>query len=178
VYRWNRPVYAVEYGRPHLRVENRVLPAGPTVADVIANAAFYYGVVRALAEADEPVWTRMPFAAAADNLMAGSRYGIEAKVYWPGIGETQVTDLTLQRLLPLAWEGLRQWGVAGSDADWLLGIIEQRCVTRNTGAKWQVETVRQLERGKLDRREALRRMTQGYIERMVTNQPVHAWPSL
>jgi uncharacterized membrane protein len=178
VYRWNRPVYAVEYGRPHLRVENRVLPAGPTVVDVIANAAFYYGVVRALAEADEPVWTRMPFAAAADNLMAGSRYGIEAKVYWPGIGETQVTDLTLQRLLPLASEGLRQWGVAGSDADWLLGIIEQRCVTRSTGAKWQVETVRQLERGKLDRREALRRMTQGYIDRMVTNQPVHAWPSL
>jgi len=178
VYRWNRPVYAVEYGRPHLRVENRVLPAGPTVADVIANAAFYYGVVRALAEADEPVWTRMPFAAAADNLVAGSRYGIESKVYWPGIGETQVTDLTLRQLLPLASEGLRQWGVSTSDADWLLGIIEQRCLTRGTGAKWQVDTVHKLERGKVDRREALRRMTQGYIERMVTNQPAHSWPSL
>jgi gamma-glutamyl:cysteine ligase YbdK (ATP-grasp superfamily) len=178
VYRWNRPVYAVEYGRPHLRVENRVLPAGPTISDVIANAAFYYGIVRALAEADEPVWTRMPFAAAADNLVAGSRYGIEATVYWPGVGETQVTDLVLRQLLPRASEGLRQWGVASADADRLLGIIEQRCLRRRTGATWQVETVRQLERAAVDRREALRRMTQGYIERMATNQPVHAWPSL
>jgi gamma-glutamyl:cysteine ligase YbdK (ATP-grasp superfamily) len=178
VYRWNRPVYAVEYGRPHLRVENRVLPAGPTISDVIANAAFYYGIVRALAEAEEPVWTRMPFAAAADNLVAGSRYGIEATVYWPGVGETQVTDLVLRQLLPRASEGLRQWGVASADADRLLGIIEQRCLRRRTGATWQVETVRQLERAAVDRREALRRMTQGYIERMATNQPVHAWPSL
>jgi hypothetical protein len=178
VYRWNRPVYAVEYGRPHLRVENRVLPAGPTTADVVANAAFYYGIVRALAEAEEPVWTRLPFAAAADNLVAGSRYGIEAKVYWPGIGETEVTDLTLRHLLPRAWDGLRQWGVSAADADRLLGIIEQRCLRCRTGATWQVETVRQLERAGVDRREALRRMTQGYIERMATNQPVHTWPNL
>ena len=178
VYRWNRPVYAVEYGRPHLRVENRVLPAGPTIADVIANAAFYYGVVRALAEAEEPVWTRMPFAAAADNLVAGSRYGIEAKVYWPGIGQTQVTDLVLQQLLPRAWDGLRRWGVSTADADRLLGVVEQRCLRCRTGATWQVETVSRLERTGVDRREALRRMTQGYIERMATNQPVHAWPSL
>ena len=58
VYRWNRPVYAVANGRPHLRVENRVLPAGPTVADITANAAFYYGLVRSLAEAERPIWSR------------------------------------------------------------------------------------------------------------------------
>ena len=71
VYRWNRPVYGVADGKPHLRVENRVLPAGPTLADVLANAAFYYGLVHELAETDPPVWSQMPFAAAAANLGAG-----------------------------------------------------------------------------------------------------------
>jgi gamma-glutamyl:cysteine ligase YbdK (ATP-grasp superfamily) len=178
VYRWNRPVYAVDDGRPHLRVENRVLPAGPTVVDVMANAAFYYGLVRALAETERPVWTQMSFAAAAENLVEGSRHGIDARMYWPGMGEAPVTELTLRRLLPQAWEGLRQWGVDASDADRLLGIVEQRCLTGRTGATWQVEAVRRLERGPADRREALRRMTQGYIERMSTNQPVHTWPAL
>jgi gamma-glutamyl:cysteine ligase YbdK (ATP-grasp superfamily) len=178
VYRWNRPVYAVDDGRPHLRVENRVLPAGPTAADVVANAAFYYGLVRALAETERPVWTQMSFAAAADNLVAGSRHGIDARVYWPGTGEAPVTELTLRRLLPQAFEGLRQWGVDAKDADRTLGIIEQRCLTGRTGATWQVETVRTLERGPADRREALRLMTQAYIERMVSNQPAHAWPAL
>ncbi len=178
VYRWNRPVYAVDAGRPHLRVENRVLPAGPTVADVVANAAFYYGLVRALAETERPVWTQMSFAAAADNLVEGARHGIDARVFWPGIGEAPVTELTLRRLLPQASEGLRRWGVDTKDADRMLGIIEQRCLTGRTGATWQVEAVRRLERGEVDRREALRRMTQGYIERMGTNQPVHSWPGL
>ncbi|MBO0830528.1 MAG: glutamate--cysteine ligase [Actinobacteria bacterium] len=179
VYRWNRPVYAVDEGRPHLRVENRVLPAGPTVADVLANAAFYYGLVRALAESERPVWTEMPFQAAAHNLVAGSLRGIDARLYWPGIGEAPVTELALRRLLPLARDGLALWGVKVDDADRLLGIIEQRCRTVRTGATWQVETVHQLERrGGLSRHEALRRMTEGYIERMGTNEPVHSWPAL
>ncbi len=178
VYRWNRPVYAVVNGQPHLRVENRVLPAGPTVADVIANAAFYYGIVRALAETERPVWTQMSFAAAADNLVEGARHGIDARVYWPGVGEAPVAELTLRRLLPLAWEGLRQWGVHAVDADRMLGIIERRCLTGRTGATWQVDTVGKLESGQADRREALRQMTQGYIERSASNEPVHTWPDL
>jgi hypothetical protein len=177
VYRWNRPVYAVVDGRPHLRVENRVLPAGPTVVDVVANAAFYYGVVRALAEAERPVWTRMSFSAAAENLVNGARNGIEARVYWPGLGQVPVTELMLRRLLPLAWEGLSQWGVDMADAERLLGIIEQRCLTGRTGATWQSETVHALN-GPADRQDALQRMTQGYIERMASNEPGHRWPAL
>ena len=178
VYRWNRPVYAVADGRPHLRVENRVLPAGPTVTDVIANAAFYYGIVRALAEIERPVWTQMSFAAAADNLVECAKHGIDARVYWPGIGEAPVAEVVLRKLLPQAWEGLRQWGVQAADADRLLGIIEQRCLTGRTGATWQVENVHMLEKSHTDRREALRWMTQGYMERMATNEPVHLWPDL
>jgi hypothetical protein len=179
VYRWNRPVYAVVDGKPHLRVENRVLPAGPTVADVLANAAFYYGLVRALADADRPIWTQMSFSAAAENLVEGARHGIDARVYWPGLGEVPVTELTLRRLLPLAFDGLRAWGVDSADAGRLLGIIEQRCLTGRTGATWQVDAVHALDRaGRGDRQETLRLMTQGYIERMETNQPVHTWPDI
>ena len=68
VYRWNRPIYDIVGGTPHLRVENRVLPAGPTLVDVLANAAFYYGVIRMLASDDRPLWTKMSFAAARAEL--------------------------------------------------------------------------------------------------------------
>jgi hypothetical protein len=177
VYRWNRPVYAVVDGQPHLRVENRVLPAGPTVADVVANAAFYYGLVRALAEAERPIWTRMSFAAAGDNLLEGARHGIDANLYWPGIGVVPATELTLRVLLPLARDGLRRWGVDPGYAEQSLGIIEQRCLAGRTGATWQAETVHALERGgRMSRDAALRQMTERYIEHMHRNEPVHTWP--
>ena len=177
IYRWNRPVYAVVDGKPHLRVENRVLPAGPSVADVVANAAFYYGLVRALAEAQRPIWTQMSFGAAAENLHVAARYGMDAQLYWPGSGEVPVADLVLRRLLPMAREGLTRWGVRDELADRMLGIIEQRCLTGQTGAAWQAGTVAALSRnGGPGRDEALRLMTQRYIELMHTNEPVHAWP--
>jgi hypothetical protein len=180
IYRWNRPVYAVVDGLPHLRVENRVLPAGPTVTDIMANAAFYCGLVRSLAEAERPVWTQMSFKAAADNLAEGARNGIDAKLYWPGLGVVPVTELVLRRLLPMAFEGLELWGVEPADAKRLLGIIEQRCLHGRTGATWQAEAIRALSSGGrcAGRQEALRLMTLGYIERMRTNEPVHCWPQI
>jgi gamma-glutamyl:cysteine ligase YbdK (ATP-grasp superfamily) len=176
IYRWNRPVYAVVDGTPHLRVENRVLPAGPSVADVVANAAFYFGLVRALAEAQRPVWTQMSFATAADNLHEAARHGIDAHLYWPGLGDVPAAELVLRRLLPLAREGLGRWGVDAGQSDRLLGIIEQRCLTGRTGAAWQIATVAAAA-DRADRQEALRLMTQRYIEHMHTNEPVHTWPA-
>jgi gamma-glutamyl:cysteine ligase YbdK (ATP-grasp superfamily) len=172
IYRWNRPVYAAADGKPHLRVENRVLPAGPSVADTVANAAFYYGLVRALAEAQRPIWTQMSFATAAENLHAAARHGLDAQLYWPGAGEAPAAELVLRRLLPLARDGLAQWGVNAAQADRLLGIIEQRCLSGQNGAAWQIASAG----AEPDRREALRLMTQRYIEHMHTNAPVHAWP--
>jgi gamma-glutamyl:cysteine ligase YbdK (ATP-grasp superfamily) len=174
IYRWNRPVYAVVDGTPHLRVENRVLPAGPTVVDVMANAAFYFGLVRMLAQAERPVWTQMSFAAAAENLHTAAKHGIDAVLYWPGAGDVPVTELVLRRLLPLAREGLAGWGVADVYADRLLGVIEQRCLTSQTGASWQIGTVAALGRS-VDRDEALRQMTQLYTDNMHTNAPAHTW---
>jgi hypothetical protein len=179
IYRWNRPVYAVVDGQPHLRVENRVLPAGPTVVDVMANAAFYYGLIRALADEQRPVWTQMTFATAAENLHEAARHGLDARLYWPGLGEAPVAELVLRRLLLLAREGLRRWGVDPGSADRLLGIIEQRCLTGRNGAVWQVATTRAIsEQTGADRAEALRQMTQRYIELMHGNEPVHTWPRL
>jgi gamma-glutamyl:cysteine ligase YbdK (ATP-grasp superfamily) len=175
IYRWNRPVYGIVAGRPHLRVENRVLPAGPTIADVIANAAFYYGLVRILAEADRPIWTQLSFATAAENLHEAARNGLDAHVYWPGVGDTPVSELILRRLLPLAREGLSRWRVDEGVASRLLGIIEQRCLTGQNGSAWQIAEVNKLTQGGLDRPEALRLMTQSYIDRMHSNEPVHTW---
>ncbi|HZU39681.1 MAG TPA: hypothetical protein VE992_01445, partial [Solirubrobacteraceae bacterium] len=128
IYRWNRPIYDVVRDQPHLRVENRVLAAGPTVVDVLANAAFYYGLLRAVADDERPLWSQMSFSAAEENFHAGARDGIEARVYWPRLGEVPVAELVLRRLLPAAQAGLERWGVAGADSDRLLGIIERRCV--------------------------------------------------
>jgi gamma-glutamylcysteine synthetase len=175
IYRWNRPVYGVVGGTPHLRVENRVLPAGPTIADVIANAAFYYGLIRALAEADRPIWTQMSFATASENLHDAARHGLDAQLYWPGVGDTPASELILRRLLPLAREGLSRWGVDDAAAGRLLGIIERRSLSGQTGSAWQIATVNKMTQGGLDRREALRRMTQSYIDRMHSNDPVHTW---
>jgi gamma-glutamyl:cysteine ligase YbdK (ATP-grasp superfamily) len=176
VYRWNRPVYAAAGGRPHLRVENRVLPSGPSVADVMANAAFYYGLVRALADEPDPVWARMPFATAADNLSAAARHGLGARLTWPGLGPVPAADLVLGHLLPLAREGLRRWDVDPGSAGRLLGIVEQRCRTGQTGAAWQIDTVAALTRRGLTRPQALALMTERYIEHMRANEPVHTWP--
>ena len=177
IYRWNRPIYDTARDRPHLRVENRLLPAGPTVVDTCANAAFYYGLVRTLVAEERPLWSQMSFSAAEENFHTGARDGIEARLYWPGVGEVPVTELVLRRLLPAAHEGLEDAGVAAADRERLLGIIERRCVEMQNGAAWQAASFHRLyEDQKLDRAEALRRMTVLYREHMHANEPVHEWP--
>ncbi|WP_447003225.1 glutamate--cysteine ligase [Saccharothrix isguenensis] len=177
VYRWNRPVYDVVRDQPHLRVENRTLPAGPTVVDMLANGAFYYGLVRMLAEEERPLWSQMSFSAAEDNFIAGARAGIDAQVYWPGLGTVPAVELVLRRLLPLAHEGLVRMKVDSAERDRLLGVIEQRCLTGMNGATWQARTFhRHYDHTALDRPEALRRMLRTYRDLMHTNEPVHTWP--
>jgi hypothetical protein len=176
VYRWNRPVYDIRDGRPHLRVENRVLPAGPTVVDMLANAAFYFGLTRSLASADRPVWSQLPYSSAEQNFYQACRDGLEATLWWPRVGEVRTTDLVLEQLLPAAYDGLDRFGVAKASRDRLLGIIERRCVTGRNGAVWQTETVARLEDEGRDRTTALREMLLRYAEHMRTNEPVHTWP--
>ena len=150
IYRWNRPIYDVVRDQPHLRVENRVLPAGPTVVDILANAALYYGLLRVIADEERPVWSQMSFSAAEENFHAGARDGIDARLYWPGLGEVPAAELVLRRLLPLAHEGLERCGVESGDTDRLLGIIERRCVTLRNGASWQSEIFHRLYEDHVD----------------------------
>lgn len=176
VYRWNRPIYDVVNGTPHLRVENRVLPAGPSMIDVMANAAFYYGVVRQLAREERPIWTRMSFAAAEENFRRCARDGIDARIYWPGFGEVRADELVLRHLLPMAHEGLADWGVSAAVRDRYLSVIEGRCITAANGAEWQVHMVEAFEATGMDRRTALRSMLERYISHVHENLPVHEWP--
>ncbi len=176
VYRWNRPIYDVVDGKAHLRVENRVLPAGPTVVDILANAAFYYGAVRMLAEADRPLWTKLAFSTAKENFEAACQSGMDAHVYWPEVGDVTIDELVLRQLLPLAHEGLKKWGMADELREKYLGIIEGRAKTGRNGARWQVEKVKLLEASGMDRATALAAMLDAYRTLMHTNQPVHTWP--
>ncbi|MEV6842057.1 glutamate--cysteine ligase [Actinoplanes sp. NPDC051411] len=179
VYRWNRPVYDVMNGRPHLRVENRVIPSGPTVVDLLANAAFYFGLIRQLAEEERPIWSQLTFAAAEDNFHVGARRGIEATVFWPGIGETPVVDLVRSVLLPKAYAGLARFGVDQVHRDRLLGVIEDRCRLGRNGASWQAEAVWAAEhRRGLNRTAALQEMVLRYRSLQQSNAPVHTWPAI
>ncbi|EMY32571.1 hypothetical protein D477_019443 [Arthrobacter crystallopoietes BAB-32] len=176
VYRWNRPIYDPGDDMPNLRLENRLLPAGPTVLDTVANAAFFFGLVRRLRTADRPLWTRLAFKSAEANFLACARYGLEANVYWPGLGDLPVVELIIRHLLPLAAEGLTDLGVDDGLIEQYLGVLRDRAQSEQNGAKWQIETLRRLESNGLGRPAALAKMTGLYAVNMHTNQPVHTWP--
>ncbi|NNG19357.1 glutamate--cysteine ligase [Naumannella sp. ID2617S] len=175
IYRWNRAVYDVAGGAPHLRIENRVLPAGPTSLDMIANLALYAGLARALAEQEHSAWSDEGFAVARDNFSAGQRLGIEAELVWPGLGSVPAPVLVLEHLLPLAAAGLQSFGVEAAEVTRYLGVIEQRAMARVNGATWQTAAVKARERAGETREEALRGMVQDYLALQRTGQPVHEW---
>ncbi len=175
IWRWNRPIYDTKDDRPHLRVENRILPAGPTVVDVLANAALYYGVVATLADQDRPMWSQMTFEAAQRNFFDAARNGLDARLYWPGYRSVPASELVLNTLLPMAEEGLEGFGVSRAVRDRYLSVIEGRCVRHQNGATWQRDCVARLEDRGMNRMEALREMLRLYCIGMHQNLPVHEW---
>ncbi|MBJ8348432.1 glutamate-cysteine ligase family protein [Antrihabitans sp. YC2-6] len=175
VYRWNRPIYDMVDGKYHLRLENRVLPACPSIIDTLADAAFYYGAVHSLAHADRPVWTQMSFDAAGENLRAGARCSFDARLYWPEVGWVSPQELVLRRLLPMAQAGLAAYGVDSDVIDRYLGVIEARCLSRRSGSGWQREAVVARERAGDSREVALAGMLADYVTNMSEGEPVHTW---
>lgn len=178
IWRWNRPVYDVQHDHPHLRIENRVLPSGPTATDMVANTAFFLGLVRAVADLATPVATVLPFHVVAEDLNAAARLGLDAVLHWPGPNGPGVDDarrLILSTLIPLAATGLDAWGVDLGDRDRYLGVIEQRVAARRTGADWQTATVDALEEEGVTREAALREMVRRYVEHADSREPVHTW---
>jgi len=178
VWRWNRAIYDPADGG-HLRVELRALPAGPTVPDMLANAAFLLGLTLTLAE-DSPAWSRVfGFRQAHRNFYCAAQQGLDAALHWPlgrdGREEGMLAGDLVLRLLPDARRGLRTAGVADDEADELLRTIEARVRTRQTGAAWQRKALAALERH-MDRERALAVMLARYRELAARQQPVHTWP--
>ncbi|MEU6700291.1 glutamate--cysteine ligase [Pseudonocardia sp. NPDC046786] len=175
IWRWNRPIYDSTGPTPHVRLENRVLPAGPTTVDMVANALFFYGLLRTLVESDQELWRSVSFEAARENFQTAARHGMQAPLYWPGTGWINPDELALRKLIPLAHEGLARWGVSEAVCDRYLTVLERRCVTRQTGASWQLDTVAALEARGADRITALHGMLERYLPRSAANEPVHTW---
>ncbi len=174
VWWWNRPCYGVHEGRAHLRIENRVLPAGPTVLDEVANAAFFTGLMQSLPGVLGEIDKLMPFDDAKANFLAAARHGLGAQLTWVGGQTYSAADLILEHLLPLAREGLKASKIDGADIDLYLGTVEGRVRSGQTGAQWALRSLAALgNEGPRDRR--MRALAAGMHERQQTGEPVHRW---
>ncbi|MFC0672465.1 glutamate--cysteine ligase [Brachybacterium hainanense] len=176
VWRWNRPIYDPGTDAPHLRLENRLLPAGPTSLDMAANAAFFYGLVHSLLQERRPLWSRMSFAQAEDAFLACARWGLEARITWPRLGRVRVADLLVHHLIPQAVDGLRDLGADEAVVSRYEEVLLGRARSGRNGARWQIDTVGSLELHGATRPEALAEMTRLYAEGVRSGAPVHDWP--
>lgn len=175
VYRWNRPCYGISAnGKPHLRIENRVLAAGPTVADETANAAFWLGAMVGMANRYPDITKHIEFEDVRDNFMKASQYGIDTKFTWFNDEKVTVKDLVLNHLLPIARDGLTARNIDQADIDHYLGIIEERAKTHSTGARWQLRSFSKLKKT-ATKDEALTLLTKSIIENQKSSKPVHEW---
>ena len=119
----------------------------------------------------------MSFSAAEENFHNGAKHGIDAQLYWPGLGSVPAAELVLRRLLPMADEGLAAWGVSTEERDRFLGIIEQRCKSGRNGASWQADAFHDVYDGSgMSRLDAMREVVTRYRGHMHSNEPVHSWP--
>ena len=175
VYRWNRACYGVgPNGKPHLRIELRVLPSGPSIPDEIATAAFWLGLMSELGAEDVDVTRRMDFEHAQANLYAAAQNGLGARFTWLDGEEVLAQPLILDRLLPMASEGLARAGVNADDAARYLGIVEQRVRTMRTGARWTMQSLAEMkDRGSMG--EKLTALVAATVARQQTGRTVAEW---
>jgi hypothetical protein len=178
VWRWNRAIYDPTSGG-HLRIEMRALPAGPTVIDMLANAAFLIGLSLWLAEQDQRWTYALPFERADHGFYRAAQQGLSARLTWPSGHRDQIRTLAAAKLVgelvPAARQGLVEAGVAAEEADGLLQLISARAACGQTGAAWQRATLAAAER-RHDRERALAIMLDHYLQCADTGLPVHTWP--
>jgi len=175
VWRWNRACFGVADGIAHLRIENRVLPAGPTVIDEIANAAFFTGLMVALPREYGDIARRMTFDDAKSNFFRAARHGLDAQFNWIDGESHTASELVLDHLLPLARAGLNDSEVDRTDVDRYLGIIEERVRSRQTGARWILKSLEAMQNvGQKDTSQ--RRLTAAMLACQKLGEPVHRWP--
>ncbi|MDE0412542.1 MAG: glutamate-cysteine ligase family protein [Gammaproteobacteria bacterium] len=170
IWRWNRPLVGFDYdGQPHIRIEHRVIPSGPTIIDCVANCAAFYGFVRGLANLEAPIEERISFSVAQANFYAAAKDGLDAKIVWTD-GETPVRKLILDSLLPMAREAFESMEIPSAEIDEYLGILHARAETGQNGASWQRAWV---EKHGAD----FEGLVQAYMDLQETDKPVHTWPT-
>jgi CBS domain-containing protein len=174
VYRWNRACYGIHEGKPHLRIEMRVMPSGPSIGDEIANAAFWLGMMRELGETVEDVTKRMEFDQAQANLYAAAREGLGARFTWFDGREVDAQHLVLDTLLPTAEAGLRRAGIDDADIKKYLGVVEQRVRTMRTGSRWMLQSLAGMQ-NKGGPGERLNALVAAMVGRQKTGRPVSEW---
>lgn len=177
VYRWNRACYGVHEGKAHLRIENRALPAGPTVTDEVANAAFYFGLMAHYVDAVEDISKVMPFDDAKGNFIQAARYGLQAVFTWIDGKTYPARELILDILLPQARDGLTRAGLDADDITRYLGVIQSRVELGRTGASWAESSLSAMGRNG-NRDQHLRSLISGTISRQERGDPVHTWDPL
>lgn len=168
IWRWNRPLIGFsEVGVPHLRIEHRVIPAGPTVVDSIANSAFFFGAIKSLAEMDSPPEGALSFETAQDNFYAAARHGLDGRLQWLDGGQGSAQELCLA-LLPVAESGLAAMGIDRREIERWLGVIRGRLQNGQNGASWQRAWV-------AAHGSDMHALTEAYLERQISGRPVHLW---
>ncbi len=169
IWRWNRPLIGFDDdGTPHLRIEHRVAPAGPSVIDAIANAAFFFGLVYVLAHDADPPERSIDFSHARDNFYAAARQGLRAQFTW-GDRNIAAHSLLLNVLIPMARLGLERLEISKADCDRYIEVIEARVRTGQNGSAWQRAHVQRHGRD-------MRGLTAAYVEHQASGAPVHEWP--
>ncbi len=175
VYHWNRACYGITDGKPHIRIENRYLPAGPTVVDETANAAFWLGLMNGRPDAGATVADLMEFGEAKRNFFSAARSGLDTQFRWLNNKTVPADQLILKELLPLAKEGLARAGILKEDADRYLGVIEERVRSRMTGSRWILKSCEKMCTDGLANYEACVAITAGIVGRQESGKPVHQW---
>ena len=174
VYRWNRPCYGISNGKPHLRIECRALPSGPSTLDEMANLVMWIGTVLGVAKRVPDLTEHMDFDDAKGNFLAASRLGLRSGMTWLN-GESGPADrLLLDTLLPLAREGLGDYPIAQDDVDQYLGVFEERVKARVTGADWALRSFGNLKRAGT-RGERLAALTAASVRQQKAGVPVVQW---
>ncbi|TNE58891.1 MAG: CBS domain-containing protein [Bacteroidetes bacterium] len=175
VYRWNRPCYGISpNGKPHLRIENRVLPAGPTPVDATANAAFWLGAMIGMGMHYRDITTKLEFDDVRDNFLKAAKFGIDSTFNWINDKKIHAPELVLKELIPLAKEGLKHRKIQSSDINKYLDIIEARARDHKTGARWALRSFTALKH-KVTNDEAVSGITAFMIKNQKQNKPVHTW---
>ena len=173
VWRWNRLCYGITNGKPHLRVENRALPAGPTIVDEVANAALFYGLIQGLEAEAATIPRRIAFEDARRNFFAAAQHGLDARFAWLDERRLNARDLLLQELIPIARNGLETLQVPNTDIDEYLGVIEARTATGRTGARWLLDSLENVPSA--ERAGMCREAVEITLERQGRALPVHNW---